>query len=315
MLRRSTAAPTWRRKQIAGQPILRVRIKQDEIARYGVPAEDVLDLVESLGGKVVGNVIEGQLPFPLAVRLPERLRHSPETIAAHPGGRRRPASAFRCRAWPTCEVVQGPKLISREWGKRRPDGAVQRARPRHRQLRRRGPARRSPNEVELPAGYRIEWGGQFENMQRAQKRLMIVVPLALALIVVLLYLTYRNVVDTLFVFASVPFACVGGVLALWVREMPLSISAAVGFITLSGVSVLNSMMLVSLPAQPARRGGSPARQAVEKACADVPADGADDGAGGQRRLHSDGDEHGHGRRGAAAAGDRGHRRRDHAARC
>jgi cobalt-zinc-cadmium resistance protein CzcA len=100
--------------------------------------------------------------------------------------------------------------------------------------------------VDLPKDkFRIEWGGQFENMQRAQQRLIIVVPLALCLIIGLLYLTYRSVPDTMIVFASVPFACVGGVLALAMREMPLSISAAVGFITLSGVSVLSSMILVS----------------------------------------------------------------------
>src|SRR5262249_20185291 len=91
----------------------------------------------------------------------------------------------------------------------------------------------------------IVWGGQFENMQRAQQRLMIVVPLALSLIVVLLYVTYRNAIDTACVFTSVPMACIGGIIFLWWREMPISISAAVGFITLSGVSVLNSMVFVS----------------------------------------------------------------------
>jgi cobalt-zinc-cadmium resistance protein CzcA len=97
----------------------------------------------------------------------------------------------------------------------------------------------------LPEGYRIEWGGQFENMRRAQKRLALVVPLALALIVVLLYFSFRNKFDTLTAFAGVPFAAVGGVAALWYREMPLSISSAVGFITLSGISVLNSMVLIT----------------------------------------------------------------------
>ncbi len=121
--------------------------------------------------------------------------------------------------------------------------------------------------VKLPKGYRLEWGGQFENMRRAQQRLLIVVPLALGLIVLLLYFTFRNAVDTLFVFASVPFACVGGVLALWTREMPLSISAAVGFITLSGVSVLNSLVLVTaLPAQD--RAGSALGQHAYQASMD-----------------------------------------------
>ncbi|HTI50088.1 MAG TPA: efflux RND transporter permease subunit, partial [Planctomycetaceae bacterium] len=104
---------------------------------------------------------------------------------------------------------------------------------------------RVADRVELPPGYRIDWGGQFENMQQAARRLTVVVPLALLLIVALLYLTYRNPWDTAFVFASVPFACVGGVAGLGLREMPLSISAAVGFITLSGVSVLSSMVFVA----------------------------------------------------------------------
>ena len=111
--------------------------------------------------------------------------------------------------------------------------------------------------VDLPAAtYRVEWGGQFENMQRAQKRLTIVVPLALLLIVALLYVTYRNVADTLLLFVSVPFACVGGIWALAFREMPLSISAAVGFITLSGVSVLNGMVLASALRERLARGTS-----------------------------------------------------------
>jgi cobalt-zinc-cadmium resistance protein CzcA len=101
------------------------------------------------------------------------------------------------------------------------------------------------SDVALPAGYHVQWGGQFENMEQAQARLQVAVPLALGLIVVVLYLTYRNAHDVAFVFASVPFACIGGILALSVRGMPLSVSAAVGFITLSGVSVLNSMVFVA----------------------------------------------------------------------
>ncbi|MGH7223064.1 MAG: efflux RND transporter permease subunit, partial [Gemmataceae bacterium] len=250
-------------KQIDGLPILRVHIKQDQIARYNIPAEAVLDLIESLGGKVVGNVIEGQLPFPLLVRLPERIRQSPESIAAIPvatsSGERIPLSRLA-----DVQMVSGPKIIFREWGKRlltvqcnvrgRDMGSfVAEARD------------KIAEKVELPDGYRIDWGGQFENMERAQKRLMIVVPAALAMIVVLLYLTYRNVVDTLFVFASVPFACVGGVLTLWARAMPISVSAAVGFITLSGVSVLNGMILVSF-LRNLLSTGVPAWMAVEKSC-------------------------------------------------
>ena len=111
--------------------------------------------------------------------------------------------------------------------------------------------------VAIPPGFTIQWGGQFENMQRAQKRLMIVVPLALCLIIVLLYITYRNVTDTACVFTSVPLACIGGIARVGFREMPISISAAVGFITLSGVSVLNSMVFVSAFRDLLRDGLSP----------------------------------------------------------
>ena len=120
-------------------------------------------------------------------------------------------------------------------------------------------------QVTLPPGrYRIEWGGQFENLQRAQQRLLIVVPLALALIFGLLYMTYQNVVDAVRVFTGVPFAWVGGIFALWIRDMPFSISAAVGFVALSGVAVLDDMLLVSYIRQ-LRERGVPLEKAVEDA--------------------------------------------------
>jgi heavy metal efflux system protein len=230
-------------EQIAGQPILQVRLRQDELARYGISAQVVMEKLEAVSGKPVGDVVEDQLRFPLTVRLPDRYRSTPEGIAslsiAAPTGEHIPLTRLA-----DIEEVRGPKLISSEWGKRRI--AIQ-CNVRGRDI---GSfvaeaQRRIDAEVELPSGFRIDWGGQFENMVRAQRRLMVVVPLALVLIVGLLFLTYRNGLDTAFVFASVPAACVGGIVALWIREMPLSISAAVGFITLSGVSVLNSMIMVS----------------------------------------------------------------------
>ncbi len=141
-------------------------------------------------------------------------------------------------------LIEGPKTISREWSKRR---ITVQCNVRGRDV---GSfvaeaQQKIDEHLHLPEGYRIDWGGQFENLQRAKTRLAIVVPLALAMIVVLLYFTYHNLVDTAIVFASVPFACIGGIMALALRDMPLSISAAIGFITLSGVSVLNSMVLVS----------------------------------------------------------------------
>ena len=231
-------------EQVFGQPILRIRVRQDDLARYGVPAESVLSLIESVGGKTLGEVVEGQLRFPLVVRLPDDLRTGADAIErilfSTPHGERIPLSRLA-----DVELVTGPKMISREWGRRR---VTIQCNVRGRDVGSfvREAQQRIGEQVALPPDrFSIEWGGQFENMRRARMRLTIVVPAALCLIVALLYATYRNWLDTLFVFASVPFACVGGILALSMREMPLSISAAVGFITLSGVSVLNSMILVS----------------------------------------------------------------------
>lgn len=231
-------------EQVEGQPILRIVIQQDEIARYGIPVSAVLDVVESVGGKVVSNVVEGQLRFPLVVRLPEDNRGGEESLGniqlAAPGGEKVPLAQIA-----RIEQVRGPKTISREWSKRR---VVVQCNVRGRDVGSFVAEAQSRIDAEVslpPNDFRIEWGGQFENMQRAQQRLTIVVPLALMLILVLLYVTYQNVLDTAFLFVSVPFACVGGLWALILREMPLSISSAVGFITLSGVSVLNGMVLAS----------------------------------------------------------------------
>jgi cobalt-zinc-cadmium resistance protein CzcA len=121
------------------------------------------------------------------------------------------------------------------------------------------------DQVLLPPGrYRVEWGGQFEHLQRAQARLMIVVPIALMLIFGLLYMTYRNMIDSIRVFTGVPFAWIGGIVALWIRDMPFSISAAVGFIVLSGVAVLDDMLLVSTIRR-LRRQGRTLDDAVEEA--------------------------------------------------
>lgn len=231
-------------EQVADQPILQIKLKQKELARYGIPAQVVLDVLEAVSGKAVGDVMEDHLRFPLAVRLPNSLRRTPEAITSitvpAPSGEQLPLERLA-----DIHEVRGPKMILSEWGKRRI--AIQ-CNVRNRDI---GSfvaeaQARIDREFKLPGPeYRLQWGGQFENMVRAQGRLLIVVPLALVLIVVLLHLTYRNYLDTFIVFTSVPFACAGGVAALWLRELPLSISAAVGFITLSGVSVLNSMLVVS----------------------------------------------------------------------
>jgi cobalt-zinc-cadmium resistance protein CzcA len=231
-------------EQLAGQPVLQIKIRQDQIARYGIAARTVLELVESLAGRPLGEVMEGQLRFPLVVRLPEKMRADARAVGdilvAAPSGERVPLSRMA-----DVQVVEGPAKVSREAGQRRIvvqcnvrdrdlGGFVAEAQP------------RVNAKVSLPPGrYRLEWGGQFENLERASFRLKIVVPVALALIFGLLYLTYHRIIEVLLVFSGVPFASVGGLLALYWRELPFSISAGVGFIALSGVSVLNSMVLVS----------------------------------------------------------------------
>ena len=231
-------------EQITGQPILQIRIDQEAIARYGVAAGDVLDIVEALGSKPVGEVTEGQLRFPLIIRLPEAIRQTPQTIGAilvpTPSGERLPLSSLT-----RIETVEGPSTITREWGQRRVAiscnvrgrdmvGFVEEAR------------RAVADKVPLPPGrYRVEWGGQFEHYDSARHRLLIVVPLAVALIFTLLYLTYHNVVDSARVLTGVPLGWVGGIFGLWLRDMPFSISAAIGFIAMSGVAVLDDMILVS----------------------------------------------------------------------
>ena len=250
-------------EQVTGQPVLQVKVKQDQLARYGVPARAVLDLVEGVGSKPVGEVIDGQFRFPLVVRLPDGWRGSSEALGAielpTATGERVPLSRVA-----DIGLTEGPSTITREWGQRR---IVVTCNVRGRDL---GSfvaevQRTVAANVTLPPGrYRVTYGGQFEQLERARTRLLIVVPVALGLIFLLLYATYGTVLDSLRVFSGVPFAWVGGVFALWLRDMPFSISAAVGFIALSGVAVLDDMILVSYVRQLQRRGRT-LEQAVEEA--------------------------------------------------
>jgi cobalt-zinc-cadmium resistance protein CzcA len=241
-------------EQITGQPVLQIQVRQDELARYGIPAQAVLDLIRAAGNLPVGEVVEGQLRFPLVVRLPNRLLANPEAIGtilvSTPIGERLPLARLA-----DIRTVEGPSTITREWGQRRitiTSNIVGRDMGTFV-----AEAQQKVNEkVQMPkeGRYHLEWGGQFENYERARTRLMVVVPVAVVLIFTLLYFTYRNVVDALRVFTGVPFGWVGGIIALWLRDMPFSISAAIGFIALSGVAVLDDMILVSYVRQLRRRG-------------------------------------------------------------
>ncbi|MEX2315674.1 MAG: CusA/CzcA family heavy metal efflux RND transporter [Pirellulales bacterium] len=250
-------------EQVTGQPVLEIKLRQEELARYGVPAKVVTDIIESIGGKPLGEIVEGQLQFPLVARLPDAFRGGPKAIASilipTATGERLPLDSLA-----DVRTVQGPSTITREWGQR---SIAVSANVRGRDIGSYvAEAQRRLNEdFTLPPGrYFYEFGGQFEHLQRARLRLLVVVPLAAALIFGLLYLTYNNVVDALRVFTGVPFGWVGGIFALWLRDMPFSISAAIGFIALSGVAVLDDMILVSYVRQ-LRRKGLPLDEAVMQA--------------------------------------------------
>ncbi len=230
-------------EQITGQPVLEIRIDQDAIARYGVPADHVLEVVEAIGGRKVGEIRENQRRFDLIVKLDETIARDVSSISriliTTARGERIPLSRLT-----HIRQTEGPATIMREWQKRCivvTCNVVDRDVASFvNEIR-----RRIDSEVTLSPGYYYELGGQFEHFERASRRLMIVVPLALAAIFVLLYMTYRRVLDVLRIFMTLPLAAVGGLVALHLRDMPFSISAGIGFVAMFGVSVLGDMVFVS----------------------------------------------------------------------
>ena len=230
-------------EQLTGQPQLRLEVDRQRLARFGLSARDVLTAIESIGGIPVGDVFEGQRSFELMLRVDTTRLGGPEdlgrvTVRSNSG------SLVGLDRVTTPTLVTGPASITREWSKRR---IVVQCNVRDRdlgsfvaELRDRLDA-----ELNLPEGYFVRLGGQFENLQRAQTRLAIVVPLALLLIFGLLYWSYRSARDALLIFSGVPLAALGGIVTLALRGMPFSISAGVGFIALSGIAVLNGLVLVS----------------------------------------------------------------------
>jgi heavy metal efflux system protein len=243
VLREVPGSTGVRAQQIGGLPFLRIEVDRDRIARYEINAADVLDAVTALGGKVVGQVVEGQRRFALQVRFGAKYRNDVETIRslkiADPQGRMIPLEDLA-----DIRIEEDTYEI---WRKDRERRIMIQSNVRGRDLA--GfvaEAQRRVNAgVPLPRGYRLEWGGTFENLQSATKRLTIVVPLALALIFLLLYSTFNSVRLGALIFLSVPLGAIGGVLALWLRGLNFSISAGVGFIALSGVAVLDGLVLVS----------------------------------------------------------------------
>lgn len=235
-------------EQVTGLPVLSVTPRREALAAYGVNVADVQEVVSTaLAGRTAGQIIEGDRRFDVVVRLPEVMRNDIDALRAMPVPRQ--AQNGGPAYVPLGEVADvaievGPNQISREQGKRR---AVITANVRGRDLgsfvEEAGAA--IAREVELPTGYYVEYGGTFEQLTSARNRLMLVVPVALLLIFGLLYVLFKSVRDSLLVFSGVPLALTGGVAALLLRDMPLSITAAVGFIALSGVAVLNGVVLLS----------------------------------------------------------------------
>ncbi len=249
-------------EQLTGQPVLEIEVDRDAIARHGIPAHEVLDAIAALGTREVGVLQEGERRFPIAISLDSRYRTDADAVGrilvTATNGDRIPLERLT-----KIRMTEGPSTINREWGKRR---AVIQANVRGRDVGSFVSELREAldDQVPLPPGYYVRFGGQFEHLERARSRLMIVVPLALVLILVLLYLSFRNVMDAATVFTGVPFAAVGGVLGLWLRGIPFSISAAVGFVALFGVAVLNGLVLVSTIRDSLTRNQS-MREAIEQA--------------------------------------------------
>ncbi|MCZ8294476.1 MAG: CusA/CzcA family heavy metal efflux RND transporter [Hylemonella sp.] len=236
-------------EQTTGLPMLTVNIDREKTARYGLNVQDVQDtLATAIGGREAGLLFEGDRRFDILVRLPENLRSDEEAIKRLPIALPRNGESAQ-RFIPLSEVATlslapGPNQVSREDGKRR---VVVSTNVSDRDI---GSFVAEAEEliqqqIKLPSGYWMKWGGQFENLQSATQRLKVVVPVSLLLVFTLLFVMFGNAKDGLLVFTGIPFALTGGIIALWLRDIPLSISAAVGFIALCGVAVLNGLVMLS----------------------------------------------------------------------
>jgi cobalt-zinc-cadmium resistance protein CzcA len=241
-------------------PMLEIRVKRDVLAKYNLHAGDVNQTIAAaLGGQTVGTMIEGNRRFDIVVRLPEKDRESLDAI------RGLPVRVGEAGLLPLGDVAEIDRLktvspILRDSGQRRAALMVN-LRGRDVDSWVREADAKVREHVKLPEGYTLEFGGQFENLREAKARLTIVVPAALAFIFVLIFMAFGSVRQALLVYSGVPLAITGGVFALWLRNMPFSISAAVGFIALSGVAVLNGVVMISYFNQ-LREEGRDVRSAV-----------------------------------------------------
>lgn len=236
-------------EQASGLPFLEIKINQDEIARFGLSVMAVQDVIgAAIGGRDAGVIFEGDRRYPIVVRLFDEIRGDLEKLkqlpVSLPPDRNGRSSSIQLAQVARFQFSEGPNQISRENGKRR---VVVTANIRGRDIASvvADAQENIAKQLKLPPGYYISWGGQFENLAAAQRRMMIVVPACFFLIFLLLYSALGSSRDALLVFTAVPFALTGGIISLWLRGMPFSVSAAVGFIALSGVAVLNGLVMMS----------------------------------------------------------------------
>jgi cobalt-zinc-cadmium resistance protein CzcA len=243
VLRTVRGAADVQAEVLSGAAQIEIVIDRDAAARYGINVEHVQELVETaIGGRQATEVIDGARRFVVVVRFPEEARRDIGTIGAltltAPGGEKVPLSRIA-----RIDTTTAPEAITHENGERR---LVVQSNVRGRDV---GSfvadAQQAVDRVSLPAGYYLEWGGQFENQQRAMRRLALVIPLSLAIIFILLFVTFGTLRQAALVIVNVPFALVGGIAALWVRGLTLNLSASVGFIALFGVAVLNGVVLIA----------------------------------------------------------------------
>jgi len=244
LLRGVPGAADVRADQLQGLPVLRIMLDHARAARYGIPVDDVLGAVEAIrAGRVVGVVMDGVRRYDIVVKFDLPLQADVAAISnlpvMDPDGHPVPLAQLA-----EIRIEEGPAQISREFGQRRLNVE---ANVRGRDLESFVHEARETIEASLikPEGYYLEWGGAFEQLERGRARLLVVVPIALFAIFALLYAAFGSVRSALLIFTGVPLAAVGGVLALWVRDIPFSISSGVGFIALFGVAVLNGVVMVS----------------------------------------------------------------------
>ena len=254
-------------EQTTGLPMLTVKIDRERAARLGISIGDVQDMAAAaVGGSKAGVLFEGDRRFDIVVRLPETMRNDlaaiaqlPVRVAARAG--KQQASFVRLSDVAELDMSPGPNQVSRENGKRL---VIVTANVRGRDIGTfvADATRQISQQAKIPPGYWITWGGTFEQLQSATRRLMLVVPGTLAVVFILLYAMFGNLRDGLVVFTGIPFAMTGGLVALWARGIPMSISAAVGFIALCGVAVLNGLVMVSF-IRSLRDQGMPLEEAVD----------------------------------------------------